>query len=503
MGVSAAIKGLVDYANYFLEMDSRDETYYINTIVDMIGLPVFDENEESTCPLDLSSVFGMDLGLGNKKADINELLDIFVDECVKAGLFEKKDGPYWCDKVMGLLSMPPSSIESYFSGIANSDGNSESMHRFYDYCVANTYVKKAVLDKNPRFDSHGLVVTINLAKPEFRDPKKAASGNSVKGGYPKCVICQENVGFAARSKCTLRTLQIDLGDNEYFWQFSPYGYFKEHGICVNKKHTPMCVDRQTLWNLTEFVRLIPDYFLGCNAALPCIGGSVLAHDHYQGGGEVLPLFNAKLRTRMKKKCYEDVSIATLDWPGTCIRISGKSRDRVIEIADRIREHWNNYTNLDLGIVCRDEEGQHNAISPTVIKRGDVYEMNIILRCNITSEQYPDGVFHAHPEFHSIKKESIGLIEAQGLFILPGRLVGQLAAVEQCILDGKLSEELEEFRLVYEETKALVVDHTADGVHQAMQDELGSICYRILQNTAVFKDEEQTVQFLEEIGFERV
>lgn len=488
MSVSAAINGLVDYAKFNLDLDPRDVAYKTNGILDMLGSPAFDPADD-----------------GYASDDVNELLAYFVDECVADGLFETDDASAMCDKVMGWLSQSPSYVDSAVRFHASEDGkadNMKGMRWLYDYCVKNTYVKKAVLDKNPRFDSNGLIVTINLAKPEFRDPKKAASGNSVKGGYPKCVICSENVGYTPRNKCTLRTTDVQLGDNEFFWQFSPYGYFREHGICVNKKHIPMHVDRETLNNLLQFVDIFPEYFIGSNAALPRIGGSVLAHDHYQGGGEILPLFNAPIRTKLKLAGYDDVEIGTLDWPGTCVRLISANKRHLVDVADKIRVHWESYDNAELGIVSQDEEGKHSAISPTVMRRNGKYEMNIILRCNITSEQYPDGVFHAHPEFHSIKKESIGLIEAQGLFILPGRLVNQLAAVEKCVIDGKLTEDLEDFRMVYEETAAKATDKSAEGVHEAMKDELGSICYRILQNTAVFKQEEQTIEFLKEVGFEK-
>ncbi len=360
-----------------------------------------------------------------------------------------------------------------------------------------------MLDKNPRFDtSNGLTITINKAKPEFRDPKKAAKGNSVDGGFAKCVICRENEGFGTRNKRNLRTVSIMLGMRPWFWQYSPYGYFHEHGIAVNCEHIPMHVDRETLENLVDFIDKFPHYFIGCNAPLPRIGGSVLAHDHYQGGGEILPLHKAKVKTKIKDNKYPYVTAGILDWPSTAIRIKSDKRNEVIDIADRIREAWVNYSNPALGIIAEDKDGVHNAVSPTVIKSVHGYEMNVILRSNITSEKYPDGVFHAHPEFHSIKKESIGLIEAQGLFILPGRLEEELAEVEKLISAKKpLTDEYSAFGLVYDETKALFESGKFKTVHAAMQEELGSICYRILENTAVFKKEEDLLRFLKTAGFE--
>ena len=407
------------------------------------------------------------------------------------------------DAIYGELSLLPSDIDKRFSDILKESGSKAATDWLYSYCVKNMYVKKAVLDKNPRFDtSNGLTITINKAKPEFRDPRKAVAGNSVDGGFAKCVICRENEGFGARAKRNLRTVSITLGSKPWFWQYSPYGYFHEHGIAVNCEHIPMHIDRQTLVNLLDFVDKFPHYFIGCNAPLPRIGGSVLAHDHYQGGGEILPLHKAKIKTKIKSKKYPYVTVGILDWPGTVIRIKSDKRNEILDIADELRKAWVSYSNPQLGIIAEDKDGVHNAISPTVIKTVNGYEMNVILRSNITSEKYPDGVFHAHPEYHSIKKESIGLIEAQGLFILPGRLEEELTEIEKLIAAKKpLPPEYAQFKLVYDETKTLYESGKFNDIHGAMQEELGSICFRILENTAVFKKEKDLLEFLKGSGFE--
>ena len=420
-------------------------------------------------------------------------------EIMQSGL----EGTELEDAVYGELSLLPSEIDERFSVILKENSSKAATEWLYNYCVYNKYVKKDVLDKNPRFDTtNGLTITINKAKPEFRDPKKAKAGNSVGGGFAKCVICRENEGFAPRNKRNLRTVSITLGGKPWFWQYSPYGYFHEHGIAVNCEHTPMHIDRQTFGNLIDFVDKFPHYFIGCNAPLELIGGSVLAHDHYQGGGEILPLHKAEIKTKIKDEKYPYVTVGILDWAGTVIRIKSDKRNEVVDIADRLRQAWVNYSNPELGIIAADENGVHNAISPTVIKTATHYEMNVILRSNITSEKYPDGVFHAHPEYHAIKKESIGLIEAQGLFILPGRLEEQLCEIENVIKDQKpLPPELDEFKLVYDETKALYESGKYADMRTAMQEELGSICYRILENTAVFKKEKDLMRLLEDAGFE--
>lgn len=406
------------------------------------------------------------------------------------------------DEIYGALSLTPREINDKFQSLLKQSAKAAT-DWFYRYCVSNDYVKKAILDKNPRFEAHGLIVTINKAKPEFRDPKKAVSGNSVAGGYPKCSICRENEGFGGRDKRTLRTVDLTLDGEKWFWQYSPYGYFSEHGIAVNCEHTPMHVDGRTFYKLMDFADLFPHYFIGCNAPLPRIGGSVLAHDHFQGGGEILPMHKAKAAYTLKHDDYPQATVEVVDWQGTVIRTVSKDRAAIAAISEIVRKTWVAYSDPALGIVAEDGEGVHNAVSPTVVKTARGYEMSLILRSNVTNAQYPDGIFHAHPEFHIIKKESIGLIEAQGLFILPGRLESQLGELERLMEEGKpLPAEYSEFALVFDEANALYRAGQVSA-HTAMQQELGSICARILDNTAVFKDKRQTVEFLQRLGFQEV
>ncbi len=480
LSVNACIDRLIIYAKNNLLLNERDEYYVRNSVLRILGLNSYTDE-------------GARLEENYSSPEV--LLAELKEACVAEDVFPAEDAAYYLDAVMGELCLLPSAVQSEFDKRSGAD----AMAWLYDYCVKNDYVKKSVLDKNPRFDSCGLTVTINKAKPEFRDPKKAVAGNSVAGGYPKCTICRQNEGFAGRNKCTLRTVNIKLCGKNWFWQFSPYGYFNQHGIAVNCEHTPMHIDRQTFYNLMDFVDTYPAYFIGCNAPLPRIGGSVLAHDHYQGGGEVLPLHKASIAKYLKTPDYPSITAGILDWKGTVVRVIGKNKDDVAAVSESIRTAWEKYDNKKLDIVSKDKDGEHNSISPTVIKTEKGYEMNIILRSNITSEKYPDGVFHAHPEFHIIKKESIGLIEAQGLFILPGRLEEQLSRVEKCVVNGKLTSDLQEFSLVYEETKNLYTTRYFNDIRGAMQHEIGDICKRILENTAVFKDRGDLIEFLKGAG----
>ncbi len=478
------IDRLVRYAEKNLGLDARNATYARNTVFGILGL---DSYGGGFCG-DVTDVVP------------DALLAELDDSCVSAGLFGADEAEKYNDAVMGALMLLPAEVNDRFAEIAEKHGSEKATAWLYDYSVKCDYVKKSKLDSNPRFDANGLVITVNKAKPEFRDPKKAASGNSTACGYPKCTICRENEGFFGRSKRTLRTVDIKLGGENWFWQFSPYGYFREHGIAVNSAHVPMHIDGDTFVRLIDFVDIFPHYFIGCNAPLPRIGRSVLAHDHYQGGGESLPLHKAGEAISLKSR-VADVKIGVLDWPGTAVRVTGSNKSAVAEASERLGKAWTDYRNDELGIINEDGDGMHSAVSPTAVKTIDGYEMTVVLRNNITSEKYPDGVFHAHPEFHAVKKESIGLIEAQGLFILPGRLVGQLSVMEECLTSGKsLPGEFAEFGGIYEELKTLTPHRpTEEQAREAIKKELGSVCRRILENTAVFKTHKQTAEFLTATG----
>ena len=482
--VCDALDALIAYARVKLGLSARNETYVRNTLLDLVGLESYE-------------------GAGREYdgRSVTALLKDLVDACAREGLPAAETPERLTDSVMGALMLPPEAVEEAFAAhLAVS--SEEATKWLYSYSVLSDYVKKEKLDANPRFTAdNGLIVTINRAKPEFRDPKKAVSGNSVKGGYPKCTICRENEGFFGRNKRTLRTVTLELGGEQWFWQFSPYGYFHEHGIAVNARHIPMHVDRGTFVKLMQFVDTFPHYFIGCNAALPRIGGSVLAHDHFQGGGEILPLHRAPFAVRLSHPDYPDVQAGVLDWKGSAVRLICKDAERLADACERVRAAWCSYSDPARGIIAEDADGVHSAVSPTVVKTERGYEMNIIFRNNITSERYPDGVFHAHPEFHVIKKESIGLIEAQGLFILPGRLEGELAAIEAALVaGGELPAELKDYAMIFSELKAMAPSFTKKTAHEAVKRELASVCERILANTAVFATPAETAEFMQKAGF---
>lgn len=479
---------LIRYACAYLDLDPADTDWARNQILALFSLDSYSSGDGAATT-------------ASSEGDVDALLDFFLRASAGAGLMTQDDATSIGDAVMGILSSRPSHLQRRFVQLEEDQGGMAAMHWFYDYCVRNTYIKKNQLDRNPRFSSRGVEITINLVKPEFKNMRKAAAGNSTAGGYPKCTICHENEGFAGRDKRTLRTIPMILGGHKWFWQFSPYGYFHEHGICVNAEHTPMHVDRETFGNLLDFVDRFPGYFLGCNAALPRIGGSVLAHDHYQGGGEHLPMHRAGTWRTLHLDGHPDTPVEILDWPGTVIRVVSYSRQEITEVSEAIRQAWAGYDNPDLNIVSQGPEGPQSALSPSLIRTDRGYEMSLILRNNGISPELPDGIFHVHPEFYPVKQEPIGLIEAQGLFVLPGRLVSELSCLEEALVAGAgLPQRIADFSLEYDEIiRALRGAREPGKVHSAVLDEIGSVCSRILGNTAVFKRPEQTEEFLRGLG----
>lgn len=487
--LNRAVDKLVDFARRELRLGKGDDDWATNRVIDILNLVSYQP----------TGAKATDMG-------IDELLNELNQAALRYGSYEMEEWPSVRESLMDALSMRPSEVIRTFHDMEDLQSSMMAMQWLYEYCCHNTYVKRSQLGANPRFDSHGLIITINTAKPEFVSMKKAAAGNSVQGGYPKCTICHENEGFAGRNKRTLRTIPLELDGEPWFWQFSPYGYFWQHGICVNQEHTPMKVDSRTFVRLMDFVDRFPGYFIGCNAALPRIGGSVLAHDHYQGGGELLPMHTAPVWATLQSDEYQHTIIEMIDWQGSAFRVVSADRKELAQVCDYIRLAWQSYDNPELNIASHDEQGnRQSAVSPSVIRTDRGYEMSLILRNNAVSEEYPDGIFHAHPEYFPVKQEPIGLIEAQGLFILPGRLVLQLQMLEKHLVQGDaLPQELEQFEQFYES----IHEHnpsisTREEAVKAVRDELGEVCQRILHNTAVFKHREDLESWLESLGFKQV
>lgn len=345
--VYETIDALVDYAKAHLELDPANEDWARNQIFAMFGL-------NSYAPTGAT-------GAGHSRPD--DLLADFAGALLADGLIEEEQVEAICDQAMGHLTLIPSQLQARFAQVQEADGGDAAMSWLYEYSIRSNYVRRAVLDRNPRFETRGLIVTINKAKPEFKDPKKAAAGNAVAGGYPRCSICHENEGFAGRAKFTLRTVPLKMGEEDWFWQFSPYGYLDEHGIAVNTVHTPMHVDADAFAQLISFVDQYPSLFIGCNAALARIGGSVLGHDHYQAGGELLPMHKAGSWRQLRDPQFPDAIVEVLDWHNTAVRVVSHDSDAVVAICSKIHNAWVTHSNEELGIIAQDADGVHSATSP--------------------------------------------------------------------------------------------------------------------------------------------
>ncbi len=484
-----AIDELIYYAYNNLLLDEYDFDYARRAVADVIGLDSY-----ASQVVDFDKVDALD------RPDV--LVAAFRQAAVAAGLLAEEDAAEATDRVMGALSLAPSEINDLFSGLAGK----KATDFLYDYCVKNYYIKKTALERNIRFKSDytrgGLEITINKARPEYASADAAASGNTPAGGYPKCSICPENEGFVGTGKCALRTARMTLGGEDWFWQFSPYGYLGKHGTAVSVKHTPMHVDAHTVECLMDFADKFPHFFIGCNAALPGAGGSVLAHNHFQGGEEMLPIHKAKGKIALTYPKYPLAEVEVLDWYDSVIRVTSQSRRVITEIEEDIRKGWEAFTDRSRGIVAEDKDGKHNAVSLTMCKiNNGRYCLDIILRSNITSDEYPDGVFGTHPEYRALKKEPNGLLEAQGYFILPGRIEGQMAELNDCLVNKTpLPDGLAEFKRMYDEIiKENGRDMSKVEASIYIKSEFGSVCERILGNIAVFKTPEETADFLTGLG----
>ncbi len=489
IGVYLAIDELIAYAQNNLLLDEYDTDYARRAVCNILGIDSYAPQE-----------------IDNEKVDALDRPDLLIgaltDVAGGLGIIDPMNAPAVADRVMSALSLRPSEINDIFDSL----GGKKATDFLYDYCVKNYYVKKTALERNIRFKSGytrlGLEITINKARPEYKDASSAAAGNTPSGGYPECTICPENEGFVGTGKCALRKADIELGGESWFWQYSPYGYIGKHGIAVSSEHKPMCVDDKTVVRLMDFVDKFPHFFIGCNAALPGAGGSVLSHEHFQGGEEMLPIHRAEGKIKLTYPKYPLADIEVLDWYASVIRVTSQSRQVLSEIEKAIREGWENYSDETRGIIAEDKDGKHNAVSLTMRKISNGrYCLDVTLRSNVKSKKYPDGVFHTHPEFSALKKEANGLLEAQGYFILPGRIEEQMKTLSDCLVNKQpLPDDMKDFALIYDE---IVRDNGREmskvdaGIY--IKEEFGSVCERILGNIAVFKTPEETADFLAGLG----
>ena len=503
------VEKLITYASAHLSLVKRDETYTRNILLREFKLTEpYDDNA------DLSEIKGYDV----PDVLVKEIEEYALENDLTKEGYENLYSTY----IMGILSPLPSMVNRTFNQIKIEKGSKEACDYFYNLSVKNNYVQKTAIGRNLKWEykdgDRYLEITVNLSKPE-KDNKEIAKLLTLpktKSKYPACLLCKENEGFEGSlthpARENIRTISLALGGEPWFVQYSPYAYYNEHMIAINEKHVPMHIKGDTVDKVLDFVDFFPHYMIGSNAALPIIGGSILNHEHFQGGGHLMPMHKAPVLKQFKSKEFKKVKVGIVDWYNSVIRLTSKDRTQIANFTKKIISAWENYSDEKVGLFACTDGTPHNSLSPVAHKEGKEYVMDIILRNNITSEQYPDGVFHAHPEYHNIKKEGIGLIEAMGLFILPGRLKKQLKDIADILCgnveynEEALSDSGHPLYVHKDMIKLLIEGGVApdfDSAEERVTNRVNEICKNILDNTSVFKKDHDGfsafVKFMNVVG----
>lgn len=423
------------------------------------------------------------------------LVSQLVDLAVKRGKIE--DGQtareILNDQLYDLMTPRPSVVNHEFWEKYQQSPDTAT-NWFYNLCTSNDYVKVAAIKKNVVFDKPtkygNLEITINLSKPE-KDPKAiAAAAHDTKKKYPQCALCMENEGYKGRlgqaARSNHRIIRMMIGGHKWGFQYSPYAYFNEHCIFLDSKHEPMKINRQTLVNLVEIEKQLPAYFVGSNADLPIVGGSMLAHEHYQGGRHSFPMMKAAIKKPLEFKDYPDVAAGIVNWPMSDIRLTSANTAQLIDLGTHIIDVWDHYSDESLDIKAFDGDTRHHTVTPIMHRDGEQFVLDLVLRDNNTSEKYPLGIFHPHEKLWHIKKENIGLIEVMGRAILPARLKSELAEVKKFWLG--LDNQIADSHLPWAKAVQAKMTITKDNVDEIMEQELASIFANVLENAGVFKDD---------------
>ena len=496
--MNEAISKLITYAVRTGLIEPCETTWATNAVLEVLKLDSYTDPGQEWGDIDLAAV-----------------LDELLDDAYARGVLTENSVVYrdlFDTAIMGALTPRPSQVRAKFQTLYNEDPE-KATDWYYTFSQDTNYIRRDRIAKDVRWKAdteYGeMDITINLSKPE-KDPKAiAAARNLPASNYPRCQLCAENEGYAGRvnhpARQNHRIVPITINNSPWFLQYSPYVYYNEHCICLNSVHTPMKIDRACFGKLLDFVGQFPHYFVGSNADLPIVGGSILAHDHFQGGRYTFAMATAPVETPVTFAGYEDVTAGIVKWPMSVIRISSENPERLVDLADKILLSWRGYTDEDAFIYAETDGEPHNTITPIARMRDGKYELDLVLRNNITTEEYPLGVYHPHQELHHIKKENIGLIEVMGLAVLPARLKEELAQVADCLANGgdlraqettaKHADWAEGFKTKYESI-------TKDNAWDIVQYETGLVFAKVLEHAGVYKrtaeGKEQFLKFIAQV-----
>ena len=484
--INLQIQRLIQYGKKKNFLKTRDEIYARNKILKSLNILEFQEKDVFFAEND----------------NLSDILRNIVLWAESIGILKNKSIKESDRLVANLIDciMPkPSEIEEEFLK-KYKDSPFSATNYFYNLSIDSYYIKMDRLKKNVKwkfFSEYGnLDITINLAKPE-KDPKEISRAKkSINKSYSKCFLCREAEGYEVHEnfpeRLNHRLIEISLCNEKWFLQYSPYMYYDEHCIILKDKHEEMSLSKKTFEKLFEFVDKFPHYFIGSNADLPIVGGSILSHDHFQGGRYEFPMAAAKIKKRIYLKDFPDIDMGILKWPMATLRLSGVSKENILKVSGIVLETWRNYKDEEADIFPLTGGLNHNTITPIARRRGKIYEIDLILRNNRTTDLYPYGVFHPHENLHHIKKENIGLIEAMGLAVLPGRLYKEISLLKECLKDG--IEDISEIReiSIHRDWYDEIMEKYKNGFEadQLFRNEVGDKFRRVLWDASVFKDNDQ-------------
>lgn len=494
MNIFEAIKSLVNYAINNQMIEKEDEIWATNQICEALSIDTYEECEA-------------------KENDLEKILAVILDYAVSNGLCE--DSVVYRDlfdtKIMGLITPRPSYVINKFNSLYEKSPKCATDF-YYKLSQDSNYIRRYRIKNDLKWitkTKYGDIdITINLSKPE-KDPKAIAAALKMKSAsYPKCLLCKENEGYAGRvnhpARQNHRIIPMVLGGDDFYLQYSPYVYYNEHCIVFNSEHTPMKIDRSAFEKLLDFIELFPHYFIGSNADLPIVGGSILTHEHFQGGNYEFAMAKAPIETQVKFGGFEDVEAGIVKWPMSVIRISSKSKERLVDLADKILTAWRGYTDENSFIYAETDGEKHNTITPIARMRNGKFEFDLVLRNNITTDECPLGFYHPHPEYHHIKKENIGLIEVMGLAVLPSRLKNEMALLKDAMLQGKDISKIDAIASHKDWADMIMnkYDITADNCEEILQKEIGIVFTSILEQCGVYSRDEKGkkgfIKFIESV-----
>lgn len=483
--IDTAVAKLVRYAENTGLIAPEDHIWAVNTLLEALKLDSYEEPVLDDAPIDLPAV-----------------LDELMDDAHARGVMENDSIVYrdlFDTSLMGRLTPPPREVIAKFRALY-AQNPVEATNWYYKFSQDTNYIRRDRIARDMQWKAdtaYGeLDITINLSKPE-KDPKAIAAARDLPAAsYPKCQLCPENAGYAGRvnhpARQNHRIIPITIDQTPWYMQYSPYVYYNEHCIVFNSVHTPMKIDRACFRKLLDFIGQFPHYFVGSNADLPIVGGSILAHDHFQGGRYEFAMAKAPVETELYFTGFDDIRAGIVRWPMSVIRLTAADPDRLVELADRILNAWRGYTDAEATIFAEIDGVPHNTITPIARRSGSDYEIDLVLRNNLTTEEHPLGLYHPHAELHHIKKENIGLIEVMGLAVLPARLKNELAVLGEKMVKGEdlRADPLTASHAEWAERIMQENEITADNVTDILQREVGLVFAQVLEHAGVYKRTEE-------------